>query len=154
MYKAMDIAVPPLFFESARKETTQIEICPPIQMERMDISVLVVEDDRINYRLLECILKMMITKVEHATNGLIAIDLVSKNHYDLIFMDMNMPVMGGIEATIILKKLYPKLPIIALSASLLDEDINSTLQAGCDAFLFKPTKRELVREVIQKYVYC
>ncbi len=120
----------------------------------LDISILVVEDERINYRLLECMLKEMVASVEHAGNGQIAIDLVLNNHYDLVFMDMHMPVMGGLEATKILKSLYPKLPIIALSASTLTEDINSTLEAGCDGFMFKPTKRDMIIEVINKYAVC
>ncbi len=120
----------------------------------LDMSILVVEDERINYRLLEALLNKMVAKVEHAVNGRVAVDLVINNHYDLVFMDMHMPVMGGIEATKILKRLYPKLPIIALTSSMLTEDINSTLEAGCDGFMFKPTKRQLLIDVINKYATC
>lgn len=117
----------------------------------LNMSVLIVEDERINFYLIDLLLRKMVTRVDHAVNGLIAIDLIAKNHYDLIFMDMNMPIMGGIAATKILRKQYPELPIIALTCSMLAEDIHSTLEAGCNEFLYKPPVKNRLEELVRKY---
>ena len=141
-------------FEPGINQILQTEVNPSTEhalTKNSDISILVVEDERINYRLLEVMLKHMSVRVEHAINGQVAIDLVLKNHYDLVFMDMHMPVMGGIEATKRLKTLCPNLPIIALTASVMKEDIQCTLDAGCDDVLYKPTRRDQLNDAIRKY---
>ncbi len=117
-----------------------------------DRALLIVDDEFINYQYLEILLRNSVKRVDHAANGKVAVDMVHKNRYNLILMDMKMPVMSGIEATKILKKQFPELPIIAQTAFSLPEEKASALQAGCDDFLSKPIKKEELLEVISKYI--
>lgn len=117
-----------------------------------ELSVLVVDDEQVNYLYLEILLKNKVKRVKFATNGREAIEMVAADSYDLVLMDMKMPVMGGIEATQILKQQYPGLPVIAQTAYALPEEKASALQAGCDDFLAKPIKKEALFEMIGRYV--
>ena len=71
---------------------------------------------------------------------------------DLVFMDLKMPVMDGLEATRQIKERMPSLPIIALTANAFDTDREVALQAGCDDFLSKPVSGQKCLEAIAKYI--
>jgi CheY-like chemotaxis protein len=66
-------------------------------------------------------------------------------------MDIKMPVMGGLEATTILKEKYPELPIIAQTAYAQPEEKASTLAAGCNAYIAKPIRKEALLNIIRKF---
>lgn len=103
------------------------------------LKVLLVEDNEINKFYAETILKQKNMLVETAENGEIAVEMVKSNNYDLILMDMQMPIMNGITATEIIRKdLQIKTPIIGLSANTVSEDIKSCFEAGMDDYLSKP----------------
>ena len=125
-------------------------VCNNISL--LDHSLLIVDDELINYQYLEILLKNRVKRIDHAKNGKEAVEMAQKNSYNLILMDMKMPVMGGIEATEILKQQFPELTIIAQTAFSLPEEKASALQAGCDDFLSKPIKKEDVMVMINKYV--
>lgn len=89
----------------------------------------------------------------HSVNGQDTVNKVKDNpEISLILMDLRMPGMDGYEATAIIKKLRPSLPVIAQSAFAFDSDREKALNAGCDNFISKPVKRVILIELIKKYV--
>lgn len=123
----------------------------PAPKQINDLAILVVDDEVVNCEYLEILLKGKVKKVDRAFNGKTAVDLAQKNQYNLILMDIRMPVMGGIDATKILKAQYPNLKIVAQTAFTLPEEAASVLAAGCDDILCKPIKRDQLMDMIHKY---
>ncbi|HXI87942.1 MAG TPA: ATP-binding protein, partial [Parvularculaceae bacterium] len=112
--------------------------------------VLVVEDNIPNQMIAKAFLKAGGFDVTIANNGQEALDAVAGERFDLVLMDINMPVMDGLEATRILRQdpNYRKTPILAFTAHAIDEDQNSLLSAGLDDVLKKPvTEKGLVDRV-------
>ena len=126
-------------------------VSPKVPSGVEDLVILIAEDEPANYKFLEILLKGKVKRVDHAVNGKEAVEMASQNKYNLVFMDLNMPVMGGIEATKILKEKSPEILIIAQTAYSLPEEKQRALEAGCDDFISKPIKKETVMEVINKY---
>ncbi len=116
-----------------------------------DLSILIVDDEQINFLYLEILLKNSVKKIDHAFNGQDALDKVANQSYNMIFMDLKMPNMNGYDATIKIKQSYPTIPIIAQTAYASIADREKALQAGCDDFIAKPIKKNALLEVIQKY---
>ena len=123
----------------------------PVRKELSNMKILVAEDDKINFLVINFLLKEKVKKVDRAINGKEAVELARINEYDLIFMDMNMPIMGGIEATRIIRGMHPGLPIIAQTAFTGPAEKAKFLAAGCDDVLFKPIKSELLLNLLIKY---
>ena len=123
----------------------------PTLKRTKDLAILVVDDEEVNCEYLEILLRGKVKKVDRALNGKEAVDLARRNCYNLILMDIRMPVMGGIDATKILKAQYPNLRIVAQTAYALPEETASVLGAGCDDIICKPVKRELLMGMIHKY---
>ncbi len=115
-------------------------------------TILIVDDNELNCRLLRIILERISIHVRVAENGQKAIDSVNEVMPDLIFMDMRMPVMDGYAATKILRKSHPNLPIIALSASVLDTQIQTMLDTGCSDTLNKPYKEIEILQALNEYL--
>ena len=106
-------------------------------------TILVAEDVELNYILLEEILKEINVRVCHAVNGAKAVEMCSSGQQiDLILMDIKMPVMSGHEATKKIREFNPEIPIIAQTAYTSDQDIQTALECGCNAFISKPINRE------------
>lgn len=88
---------------------------------------------------------------ETAENGLEAIEILEKSHVvDLIFMDIEMPKMNGIEATEIIKNKYPQIKIVMITVFDNDENIFNAIKAGADGYLLKETKSDKLYEAIQE----
>lgn len=117
-----------------------------------NISVLIAEDDPNNYLLFEILLKKSVKVLDHAWNGKDAVDMVDKNRYDIVFMDIKMPIMNGIEATKIIKQKYPDLPIIAQTAYTSPDEKRNILNSGCSDYLAKPIKKSKLMNIIKKYI--
>jgi len=100
--------------------------------------VLLVEDNPINVMVGRQILEKAKLKVEVANNGLEAVNKVKENKYDVVLMDIQMPVMDGYTATISIREFDEKIPILALSASVFMEVKDKIYEAGMDGFIFKP----------------
>lgn len=115
-------------------------------------SILIAEDEPSNFRLLEAFLKRTKVKIIKAINGQEAVDLFKNGNYDLILMDIKMPVMDGLEATRVIKKLNQKIPIIALTAYAMQNDANICTEAGCDDYISKPIIKEKLYIVMNKYL--
>lgn len=114
--------------------------------------VLVVEDNVISQKLLSAVLQQVKASVVHAQNGKKAIELCSTDqHFDLVFMDMQMPEVDGLEATRILKQMRPWLPVVATTANTYDENAEACMAAGCDAFLAKPLQFRKMFELMQSF---
>ncbi|MBD3590473.1 response regulator [Bacteroides sp. GM023] len=107
--------------------------------------ILIAEDNDSNYSLVKHILKeYQITRV---VNGVEAVEKVRSDKFDIVLMDMKMPIMGGLEATRKIRELNPVIPIIALTANAFDTDKVDAMEAGCNAFLTKPLKKEQLFEL-------
>jgi len=111
--------------------------------------VLIVEDDDSSYKYLNLVIEKLGYITHWAENGEVAVELCKKyGDIDLVLMDINMPVKNGYEATKEIKKLFPNLPIIAQTAYAMGGDMDKILEAGCDDYISKPIKRELLIEKI------
>jgi len=108
--------------------------------------ILLAEDNLVNQKLACKILQNQGHRVEVVDNGQLAVMAVQRNHYDVILMDVSMPVMGGIEATIAIREFEEeyhrdKVPIVALTAHAMLGDKEKCLQAGMNAYVSKPIRR-------------
>ncbi len=117
-----------------------------------ELNILIAEDDETNFLYLEVLLREKVNRVDRALNGQEAVDMVRKKSYDLVLMDLKMPVMTGTEATLKIKKQYPSLPVIATTAYATPEEKEHALDAGCDDYLSKPIKSMDITSLINKYV--
>lgn len=117
---------------------------------------LIVEDNLVNIRVAQIVLKGLSPHVEVTKNGLEAVELFQKDKFDIILMDIRMPVMDGIEATIEIRKLEKlnktkePVKIIALTANTFQEDIENCMDNGMDAFLEKPFTRKDLVTILQR----
>jgi len=121
--------------------------------------VLVAEDNPINQKLIDRLLLNMKLNVTLANNGLEAFELYKKNRYNIILMDIQMPVMSGIDATkeIIMyekEKTLTHTPIIALTANNSKKNIQEYLEIGMDGYLAKPINVKKLENVINEYSSC
>jgi len=108
-------------------------------------SVLVVDDNKINRFLTKTILQKWKMNVEVAENGLEATELLREENFDIILMDMEMPVMGGVEATSIIRNdLKLDTPIIALTARAITGADKECINAGMDDYISKPFKNNVL----------
>ncbi|MCO4293600.1 response regulator [Solitalea sp. MAHUQ-68] len=119
-----------------------------------NLKVLLVEDQPLNQFLAITILHQWKVLVEVASNGQIAVDKLSKGHYDLILMDIHMPVMDGLSATsIIRQELNIKTPIIALTADSTKIGEEKCNAIGMNAYVNKPFKPDILYNKIYNLVY-
>ena len=115
-----------------------------------NLRFLIVEDDDINYRYLSRLLQNQNLQIEWVSNGLKATEIVEKQKFDLIFMDLKMPVMDGFQATKIIKSKYPDIPVIAQTAYSQPEEVSRAKDAGCDGFISKPINPKDFFDIIKK----
>ncbi len=119
------------------------------------LNILVAEDNPINQRLIEKLLDKYGCAVRIVDNGAAAVEAVTGRGYDLIFMDMQMPLMDGLEATERIRRLADKhistIPIIALTANANTHDRQQCFDAGMDLFLSKPVSREKLYILLEKH---
>ncbi|MBN1788812.1 MAG: response regulator [Sedimentisphaerales bacterium] len=114
--------------------------------------VLVVEDIQTNQALIKTLLEKLGFVVTVAENGLEAIEAVKKQHFEMIFMDVQMPEMNGYDATKRLRSLGIKTPIVAMTASVVEDDEQKCRQAGYDNYLAKPIDHKCLVEIISSYL--
>ena len=114
--------------------------------------VLLVEDNVINIKVADRILKRWNIDVDIAVNGLEAIEKFKENMYNLILMDLSMPVMDGYEATAIIRRTNSSIPIIALTASTSYLSLEKAIQIGVNEYITKPfIPRDLNRKLCKYY---
>jgi PAS domain S-box-containing protein len=138
----------------AEKSSDENEIKITNQLSDLNPYILIVDDNQIN-QLVACeILKKSGCQVDVAENGLIAIEKVKQNQYDLIFMDIQMPQMDGITATKHIRKMEigNKTPIVAMTAYSMKEDKERFLIGGMDDYVSKPIKSEILIQKVREWV--
>ncbi len=116
--------------------------------------ILIVEDEQLNREILQELLQEAGQHVDLAENGIEAIDRVSKNTYDLILMDMQMPHMDGLEATCQIRQLAngARVPILASTANVFAEDKARCMAAGMNDFVSKPIEPGVLFETVRKWL--
>ena len=133
--------------------TTEPSESPPLK----GIRVLLVEDMVVNQLVISTQLKTVGATVEIAGNGKIGVQRINTDadnglFFDIVLMDMQMPVMDGYEATQTLREQGYKRPIIAITAHALTGDREKTLEAGCDDYIAKPVDRKVLVTIIKKHL--
>jgi CheY-like chemotaxis protein len=124
-------------------ETTQKSNGSRDSFDFKNYTILITEDVDFSFIYMQAVLRRTGIKIIWAQNGKDAVDVVKTNpEIDLVLMDMYMPVMDGYEATEIISKLRPTLPIIAQTAFCLPEDVKKCYAAGCTGYLSKPVRKE------------
>lgn len=119
-------------------------------------TILIAEDEEINYLFLEILIREKLSikcEILHAKDGQEAINICQEREdINIVLMDINMPILNGYDATKQIRKLRPNLPIIAQTAYSTSEDKNKALKAGCDNFISKPIRKEVLQNVFKKYM--
>ncbi|MGI4020323.1 MAG: response regulator [Janthinobacterium lividum] len=127
-----------------------------LSSENLSGSVLVADDNAINRTLAKKLFFKWKIEADFAENGMEAYEMVFQKDYDLILMDMHMPVMDGLEATQKIRLLsdekYQTLPIIALTGSVFDMDLESLYQYGLTDYFLKPYTPEGLYNKIKPYL--
>jgi CheY-like chemotaxis protein/HPt (histidine-containing phosphotransfer) domain-containing protein len=124
----------------------------PLALTPLQGKVLLADDNADNQQLISYFVEKMGPRVVLAHNGQIALDLVSNCDFDLVLMDIQMPVMNGIDAVRKIREKGKQLPIIALTANASNEDREACLAVGCNDFLTKPVDRHKLYEVLSEYL--
>ena len=129
---------------------------PPVASQGRSLRILLVEDSPDNQVLIQSYLKNTTHRIDLADNGQIGVAKFQNGHYDLILMDMQMPVMDGLTATKTIRRLeqeqgLPAVQIVALTALALKEESARIFEAGCNAHMTKPLKRTTLLELLAAY---
>jgi CheY-like chemotaxis protein len=116
-------------------------------------TILIVEDNLPNRKLIEAVLRPRGYNLLIATNGLEAIELANRERPDLILMDLQLPMMSGYETTRRLKKLSSTacIPVVALTAHVMAEDRQQAMDCGCDGFIAKPINTRAFPHDLRQY---
>ena len=114
--------------------------------------ILLVEDNEVNQEIVTGLLENSGIEMDIVDNGEEAIKIYNQNNYELILMDLQMPIMGGIEATEIIRQKDKKIPIIALTANAMKEDMKRTKEVGMNEHLNKPINVEDLYRTLLKYI--
>ncbi|MFA7231223.1 MAG: ATP-binding protein [Victivallaceae bacterium] len=123
---------------------------------RPDLEILLAEDNKVNQMLVVKLLEKLKAKVDVAENGRQAMEKAAAKNYDMIFMDIQMPEMNGLEATMAIRAdekaagAGRHVPIIAMTANAMKEDREACVNAGMDNFVSKPIKKEMVFQIINE----
>jgi two-component system sensor histidine kinase/response regulator len=136
-----------------KKEKLETKKKPTVAIPHLKI--LLVEDNPDNRLLIEAFLKKSPVEIDTAENGQIAVDKFKDNKYDIVLMDMQMPVMDGFTATKTIRDWEKKnhrseTPILALTAYAMKEDRNKTMGVGCSDYLTKPVKKEKLLDALRR----
>jgi len=146
-------------FEKPQKKSshklsiTPAEISPTNLDALQGVKILLVEDNKVNQIVAMGILEDYLVHIDVANNGQEAVDMVSKKQYDIILMDLQMPVMDGFEATRLIREMdhYKHTPIFALSAAVMQQDKELTQKAGMNEHLAKPIDKEALLQALIAY---
>jgi|GEM_PF-1170173 len=133
-------------------QTKIVPKIPSYSNSGKSIKILLAEDEKINQLGIKKFIQKQDWSVDIAENGYAVLDLLSKNHYDLILMDIQMPEADGIETTKIIRASnhpYSQIPIIALTAHALQEDKDNFIEAGMDDYISKPVEFDELFNIIQ-----
>jgi len=140
---------------TANAATEPAEASEPQELPRFDLRGLVVEDNRFNQVVVQNLLTRVGVEVDIAENGAVALEMLEQGDYDVVFMDVRMPVMNGYEATERIRARDDGLagiPIFAVTADATRSDIQKCLSAGMDRHLSKPLRMKDVVQALETVV--
>ena len=123
-----------------------------LSVSHLSGKVLLAEDNLDNQQLLLIYLERMGANVTIVDNGKLAVEAANDDDFDLVLMDIRMPIMGGLEAVTLLREQGFKKPIVALTANAMQEDKDACFDVGCDDFLTKPIDVARFSEIIKKHL--
>jgi CheY-like chemotaxis protein len=118
-----------------------------------DKQILIVEDEETNYRLIAFYLVNTKANITWAKNGLEALEYVRKTNFDLILMDLKMPIMDGIEATKLIRQIKPTQQIVAQTAFALKEEKARFLESGFNGYIVKPIIMEQLMDILNEVFF-
>lgn len=148
-------------FADALREATGETLPPPPEealaasaRRSKPLEVLLVEDNRVNQIVASSMLQKLDYKVGLAENGELAIEALQRRSYDIVLMDCQMPVMDGYEATIEIRrnKDWANLPIIAVTANVMQGDKDQCIAAGMNDYITKPYRKQDLQAAIERWV--
>lgn len=139
----------PLKAVSADKVNEKEEVHADLP-DLQDFKILVAEDNQVNRLVIGAMLTPTGASISFAENGLEATQMASSQHYDLILMDIQMPEMDGVQACQIIKQQLPKLPIVALTANVMEQDVKMYLGSGFTAHLGKPIEIDALMTLLKR----
>ncbi len=117
-----------------------------------DKTILVVEDVDTNKIFFDAALRRTKAKILWAKDGQEAIDMFRDNKIDLVLMDLQLPVMDGYTATREIKKINPDIPVIAQTAHVMSGEREKCMEVGCNDYLAKPIRLQILIETLSKYL--
>ena len=116
-----------------------------------DLNILVAEDNIINQKVAESIFHSLGYKIDIALDGKEVVDKIKKKQYDIVFMDLQMPVKDGVDATVEIRGLGFQMPIVAMTATANKIAKDNALNSGMNDYIIKPIKIESIRSVLEKW---
>ncbi|MBP7495969.1 MAG: response regulator, partial [Spirochaetales bacterium] len=143
---------------SALYGTGTVEDSERIHLEKVEEAswigkrILVAEDHLVNQQLFKTILEKFGLTVILAENGLAAVEVIEKNPVDLVFMDVQMPIMNGYEASIHIRQRGYRVPIVAVTANAVKGEREKCIEVGMDEYLTKPFKSKDLVPYLRKYL--
>ena len=153
---------PSMLFDSAvqalggdREPVREVEASPTLNLDQLrGARVLLVEDNELNQEVAMGLLEPAHMSIDLAENGEVAVRMVGAHHYDLVLMDMQMPVMDGIAATKAIRSnsRFRELPIIAMTANAMDADREMCRRAGMNDHVSKPIDPDAMFATVMKWI--
>jgi PAS domain S-box-containing protein len=149
-------AITQAFFH--KKTEPEVEAVAREEKEKQRLSILLVDDNKENRFVIRSFLKNEPWEIVEAKNGREAVTLYMEKTFDLVLMDMQMPIMDGYTATREIRKLeknrnLPEIPVVALTAYALDEEIKRSFESGCNDHLSKPVSKKSLLECIENFSF-
>lgn len=116
-------------------------------------TILIAEDEAVSRFLFEKALKKTKANLFFVKNGVEAVEMVKENtEIDAVIMDIRLPLMDGLEATVKIKELIPEMPVIIQSAYAMQSTKEEAIESGCDDFITKPIKVETLLAILHRHL--
>ncbi|WP_166253294.1 response regulator [Marinobacter salicampi] len=140
------------FLRDASELSQRRRQLPMVMAPRLAGRILCAEDNEVNRRLVSLLVSRTGADMVHVSNGAEALEAIMRDEFDLILMDIQMPVMNGRDATAAIREAGINTPIIALTANVMAEDIDDYRVAGCTEHLAKPIDKQRFYEIMARYL--
>ncbi|KAI9141637.1 hypothetical protein BKA69DRAFT_1124742 [Paraphysoderma sedebokerense] len=145
--------------KSAINVPPTLTLTPITMSEKHDIKILLAEDNPVNQKVMKAMFKKLGHTLDIASNGVEAVTMAEENEYDIIFMDVRMPIMSGLETTAKIRAQIKNRPdrnksppiIVGLSADALQENREEGMRVGMDDYLSKPVSKDTMVDILKKY---